>query len=45
MSLVLAERGDKAGAERELNKALAENPQVRRLAITEAQIDVASAHQ
>ncbi len=45
MSLVLEERGDKAGADRELQKALGDNPQVRRLAITEAQIDVARAHQ
>ncbi len=45
MSLVLQEHGDKAGADRELKKALSENPQARRLAITEAQLDVASAHQ
>jgi len=45
MALVLEERGDKAGAERELKAALGENPQARRLAITEAQIEVAGAHQ
>ncbi|MFB3905433.1 MAG: DUF5107 domain-containing protein [Acidobacteriota bacterium] len=45
MSLVLEENGDKAGAERELKKALSEDGQVRRMAIREAQLDVAAAHQ
>jgi len=45
MALVLEERQDKASAERELQKALALNPQARRLAVQEAQLEVASAHQ
>jgi len=44
-SLVLEERGDKDGANRELQKALELDPQVRRQAIREAQLDVAAAHQ
>ncbi len=45
MSLVLTERGDQAGAATELKKALVDDPQARRLAITEAQIEMAGAHQ
>jgi hypothetical protein len=45
LSLVLAERGDTAGSGRELKKAMSLEPQVRRLAITEAQLDMARAHQ
>jgi tetratricopeptide (TPR) repeat protein len=45
LSLVLEERGDQAGAALELKKALAADPQARRLAITEAQLDRAGAHQ
>jgi len=45
LSLVLGERGDAAGSGRELKRAMTLDPQVRRLAITEAQIDVAGAHQ
>ncbi len=45
MALVLAEKGDKAGADAERKKALDENPNVARLSVTEAQIDTARAHQ
>ncbi len=45
LSLVLAERGQKQEAAEELKKALGRNPPVRRLAIREAQIDLARAHQ
>jgi tetratricopeptide (TPR) repeat protein len=45
LSLVLGERGDQAAAELERKAALARAPQVRRLAIRQAQLDVAAAHQ
>ena len=45
LSLVLQERAEKAGAEIELGKALARNPRAMRLAIREAQLDIARAHQ
>jgi len=45
LSLVLQERAEKAGAEIELRKALARNPRAMRLAIREAQLDIARAHQ
>jgi tetratricopeptide (TPR) repeat protein len=45
LALVLEEKGDKAGAAAELKRALEMNPRARRLAVTEAQIDTARAHQ
>lgn len=45
LSLVLEERGDEQGASREREKALEKNAQVARLALREAQIDFARAHQ
>jgi len=45
LSLVLAERGDKEGAAKELKLALAQNPRAARLAVHEAQLDTARAHQ
>jgi tetratricopeptide (TPR) repeat protein len=45
LSLVLRERGDAAGAEAELAKARALDPQPRRRALTRAQIEYAGGHQ
>ncbi len=45
LSLVLEEKGDKSAADAERKKALDENPRAARLALTEAQIDYAGAHQ
>lgn len=45
LSLVLAERGDAAAAETERQDALKRNPRAARLAIQEAQIEYARAHQ
>jgi tetratricopeptide (TPR) repeat protein len=45
LSLVLEEKGDKATATTERNKALEMNPRVARLSIREAQLDIARAHQ
>lgn len=45
LSLVLEEKGDKAQAEAERKKALDAQPHAARLALTEAQIDFAGAHQ
>lgn len=45
LSLVLEERGDQAGASQERQAALALDPRAHRLALLEAQIDTASAHQ
>ena len=45
LSLVLEEKGDKPAAAAERQKALAENPHAGRAVLTEAQIDIARAHQ
>ena len=45
LSLVLAEKGDEKQAEKELEQALQKDYQVTRLAIREAQLDIARAHQ
>ena len=45
LSLVLAERGDKAGSDAALKKALDKDPRALRQAIREAQLSYASAHQ
>ena len=45
LSLVLKEKGDAEGAARELKLALAQNPRAARLAVHEAQLDTAKAHQ
>ncbi len=45
LSLVLEEKGETAEAAAELKKALDRNPRVMRLAIREAQLDIARAHQ
>jgi Tfp pilus assembly protein PilF len=45
LSLVLQERGDTQGAAKERAAALERNPKAYRLALTEAQIDFAQAHQ
>jgi tetratricopeptide (TPR) repeat protein len=45
LSLVYEEAGDQRNAETALAKALSLNPQARRLAIREAQLDIARAHQ
>jgi hypothetical protein len=45
LSLVLAEKGDQAAADAERKKALEGDPRAARLALTEAQIDIARAHQ
>jgi tetratricopeptide (TPR) repeat protein len=45
LALVLDEKGDKAGAAAERKKALDADPRIGRAALTEAQIDIARAHQ
>jgi tetratricopeptide (TPR) repeat protein len=45
LSTVLEERGDKAGAQHERQAALTLNPRAERLAVLDAQLDTASAHQ
>ena len=45
LSLALAERGDRAAAEAQRQEALKRNPRAARLAIQEAQIEYARAHQ
>jgi tetratricopeptide (TPR) repeat protein len=45
LALALEEKGDQAGAAAELKRAAALHPRARRLAVTEAQIDTARAHQ
>jgi len=45
LSLVLREKGDAAGAKAEYEKAIKRNPLAARLAVREAQLDVAKAHQ
>lgn len=45
LSLVLEEKGDKEGAAAERKKALDADPRAGRAALTEAQIDIARAHQ
>lgn len=45
LALALKEKGDAAAAERELKTALRRDPQAGRLALSEAQIDTARAHQ
>jgi len=45
LSLVLDEKGDKANASLALKSALQRDPQAARLALTQAQIDYAGAHQ
>jgi tetratricopeptide (TPR) repeat protein len=45
LALVLEEKGDGANAGLELKKALEKDPRARRLALREAQLDIAGAHQ
>jgi hypothetical protein len=45
LSAVLEERGDTAGARQERQAALTLNPRAERLAVLDAQLDTASAHQ
>lgn len=45
LGLVLSEKGDQSGAEAERKKALDADPHAARLVLTEAQIDIARAHQ
>jgi tetratricopeptide (TPR) repeat protein len=45
LALVLEEKGDAAGAQAEMQAALRRDPQAGRLALSEAQIDTARAHQ
>jgi Domain of unknown function (DUF5107)/Tetratricopeptide repeat len=45
LALVLDEKGDKSSAAAERKKALGENPHAGRVVLTEAQIDIAHAHQ